>query len=154
MIRRPHFRAAEQAYQAFAEMADWVGPAAAGGRLVIQGSEEGHYVIQAVTRGDYRFFLERELAERRELNYPPFAELVRITSRERDGELLARAAEVARTAGATVLGPISVFQPGTQQMAGQLLVKAPEALLVADGLRALARAAPPGSGLTIDVDPR
>ncbi|MEA2446589.1 MAG: hypothetical protein QOK47_226, partial [Actinomycetota bacterium] len=26
LIRRPHFRAAEQAYQAFAEMADWVGP--------------------------------------------------------------------------------------------------------------------------------
>ncbi|HYI44909.1 MAG TPA: primosomal protein N' [Actinomycetota bacterium] len=154
LIRRPHFRATEQAYQAFAEMSDWVGPAADGGRLVIQGSEPGHYVIQAVTRGDYRFFLERELALREELNYPPFSELVRITSRVADPGVLERAAQASRAAGGTVLGPIAVYQGPTGRDAQQILVKCSDALLIADALRSLARDTPSGSGLAIDVDPR
>ena len=74
---------------------------------MIQGSEPGHYVIQAITRGDYRFFLERELELREELNYPPFSELIRITSRVTDPESWNVRAAASRAAGGTVLGPIS-----------------------------------------------
>ena len=48
-------------------MSTWAGPASEGGRLVVQTAEPGHHSIQAVVRGDYSFFLEREVEHRREL---------------------------------------------------------------------------------------
>ncbi|CAN5648821.1 hypothetical protein BH24ACT26_BH24ACT26_06550 [soil metagenome] len=157
LIRRPDFRANESAYQALAEMAEWAGPAATGGRLVIQCSEPSHHALQAVVRADYRFWLERELEQRAELGYPPFAELVKLTATgpARD-RLIDEAATACRAAEGRVLGPV-----GTQEKLGgetvrglQALVKCPDAALVAGGLRGILATVPRGSRLRVDVDPR
>ncbi|MFN2488456.1 MAG: primosomal protein N' [Actinomycetota bacterium] len=157
LIRRPDFRAAESAYQALAEMAEWAGPAAHGGRLLIQCSEPSHHSIQAVARADYGFFLERELEQRAELDYPPFSELVRLdASGARSADVMERAAECCRRLGATVLGPVTAGVAPGRAAAGalQALVKCPDATAVAVGLRGILARVPQGSRLRVDVDPR
>jgi primosomal protein N' (replication factor Y) len=149
LIRRSEWRASELAYQALASLAEWAGPAASGGRLVIQASEPGHHAIQAVVRADHRYFVERERAERAELRYPPYSELIKITATGPRSEALAADATAAcRARGALTLGPIPV-------LGGlELLVKCEDAHPVADDLRELRARAPSGSRLRVDVDPR
>lgn len=154
-LRRPDWRAAEDGYQALAAMSEWAGPAAAGGRLVLQTREPTHHAIQAVSRGDYDFFLERELEARRELGYPPYNELVKLSARgPRARELIDEANSVCRKAGARVLGPITVRAPGSEEVELQTLVKCRDALAVTPGLRGILARAPAGSRLRVDVDPR
>lgn len=155
LLRRPDWRAAEEGYQALAAMAEWAGPADRGGRLVLQTDEPAHHAVQAVVRGDYDFFLERELEARRELGYPPFSELVKLTATGPDAaELTSAAAEVCRAAGARVLGPISARPPGSSEDELQTLVKCADALAVTPGLRGILARARAGSRLRVDVDPR
>jgi primosomal protein N' len=153
LIRKPDFRAAERAYQALAEMAEWAGPASDGGRLLIQTAEPRSHAVQAVVRADYRFFLTRELEFRKELSYPPFTELVKVTVSGGHGdEAIAKIAAVCRSEGARVLGPIRVgASPGDSR---QILAKCPDAMRVATAIRPLVAALPASTRAAIDVDPR
>ncbi len=153
LIRRPDFRAAENAHQALAAMAEWAGPASRGGRIVIQCADHGHHAVQAVARGDYRFWLRRELEHRRELGYPPYSELVKVTAfGERRESLAESAAGACRAAGGTVLGPIPLRAGGEPGL--DMLVKCPDAMPVAAALRTIASGLGPSDRLRIDVDPR
>jgi primosomal protein N' (replication factor Y) len=153
LIRRPDFRAAENAYHALAAMAEWAGPASAGGRLAIQCTEPAHHAVQAVVRADHHFFVRRELELRAELGYPPFSELIEMRAAGPEAaDTMARAVDVSRRAGARVVGPVPTA-PGAR---GDLraLAKCEDALPVAEALRDILASAPPGGGLRIDVDPR
>jgi primosomal protein N' (replication factor Y) len=153
MIRRPDFRASENAYQAMVEMAEWAGTATDGGRLVIQTDEAGHHCLQAIARADYSFFLERELSIREELGYPPFAELIKIgVLGEHRTRLAEEVATAARDAGARVLGPIEVGFGDDKRL--ELLLKCADAEAITPGLRDIVTRVPAGSRLRIDVDPR
>ena len=153
LIRRPDFRAAESGYQALAEMAAWAGPASEGGRLVVQTAEPGHHAVQAVVRGDYGFFLEREVEHRRELSYPPFTDVVKAQATGPLAESLVEvAAQAARTAGGTVIGPSPVGLPDERAL--EILVKCRDARPVAEALRGILVDVPRGSRLRVDVDPR
>lgn len=153
LIRRPDFRASENAFQALWEMSEWAGPAAEGGRLVVQTSEPGHHVIQAVARADYGFFLERELQHRRELGYPPFSELIKVRISGPDADAwVDRVSGIARANNARALGPVPVRTPHGD--AQELLLKCPEAASVASGLRVILPDVPSGTRLMVDVDPR
>ncbi len=152
LIRRPHYSSAEQAFHALGEMSEWAGPASAGGRLVIQGDEPNHYVLQSLMRADYRFFLERELQQREELGYPPFCELVRVRITGTDAGMSERVASEAREVGATVLGPIPVAREN--EPTSEMLIKAPDAEAVAARLRVILPQTPPKTRVLVDVDPR
>ncbi|HVM36192.1 MAG TPA: primosomal protein N' [Actinomycetota bacterium] len=154
LIRRPDWRAAERAYQALAEMSEWAGPE---GRLVIQSDDSRHHSIQAVVRGDYRFFAERELVHRRELAYPPFSELVKIRARGPQAKAtIDLCVARCREAGATVLGPIQVPEPGggDEDAPLEVLAKCTDATLVARALREIAASTSGATRLQFDVDPR
>ena len=153
LIRRSDFRAAERAYQALAEMSEWAGPAELGGRLVVQTAEPRHHALQALVRADYEFFLERELSHRRELAYPPFSELIKVTVRGAEAaEEVERIARAVRIRGARVLGPIGV--PRTEEPTLQLLVKARATEELSDDLRLVLMEGSAGARVSIDVDPR
>jgi primosomal protein N' (replication factor Y) len=155
LLRRPDWRAAEQGYQALAAMAEWAGPAGHGGRLLLQTDEPAHHAVQAVVRGDYGYFLERELAARRELAYPPFADLVKLSARGPDAAVVMdEGVAVCRAAAARVLGPIAVRLPGGAEEELQTLVKCADAAAVTPGLRGILTRAPAGTRLRVDVDPR
>jgi primosomal protein N' (replication factor Y) (superfamily II helicase) len=157
LIRRPHFRSAESAYQALAEMAAWAGPASAGGRVVIQTSEPSHHSVQAVVRADYGYFLDRELAGRAELAYPPFGELVKLSASGPGArDLVEEAGRAIRPEGGRMLGPVVAHRSraGRSEGALEALVKCPDAEAVAEALRSILGRVPAGSRLVVDVDPR
>ncbi|MDQ3963114.1 MAG: primosomal protein N' [Actinomycetota bacterium] len=152
LIRRPDFRASESAYQALVEMAEWAGPASTGGRLVVQSSDPSHHAIQALVRADYDFFLEREVEVRRELSYPPFTELIRLSARGPG----ARAAlddligHLPRH-GIKVLGPV---ERGPARPGVEALLKCESADTTALELRGILKAMTRATSIAVDVDPR
>jgi primosomal protein N' (replication factor Y) len=156
LIRMPDFRAAENAYRALVEMAEWAGPAGVGGRLLVQTAQPSHHAIQALVRADYGFFLERELEQRHELGYPPFAELVKVrSSGMKHLEVLDEVTELCRGMGAQVLGPIGVRVGAASDVdAAEVLVKHPDAGPIAECLRGILPKVPAGTRLRVDVDPR
>lgn len=154
LIRRPDFRSAESAYQALVEMAEWAGPAADGGRLVVQTAEPSHHALQAVVRADYGFFLRRELEQRKELTYPPYVEIVKVSARGPGArDVLAGVAVTIGGLATQVLGPVEVAA-SDGETALQLLVKCPDAGPVAEALRVILEATPKGTRMSVDVDPR
>ena len=154
LLRRPDWRAAESGYQALAAMAEWAGPAADGGRLVVQTSEPNHHAVQSVVRADYAFFLQRELSHREELGYPPFSELIKVgASGASAAQLIERAAEVGRVHRARILGPIEVDRHRDDARI-EILMKCKDATPVGADLRGILASVPPDGRLRVDVDPR
>jgi primosomal protein N' (replication factor Y) len=110
----PDFRAAERAFQLFVQVAGRAGRGDVPGRVLVQTYDPEHHAIGFAAQHDVPGFLERELVDRKELGYPPFARvaLVRVDAVEEDEarRACAHLAKVARDAareheGVDVLGP-------------------------------------------------
>jgi primosomal protein N' (replication factor Y) len=108
----PDFRASEKTFHLLVQVAGRAGRGDSPGRVVIQTRQPEQPAIALAARHDVQAFVERELADRRELGYPPFSRLalVRCEAVEEawaraEAERLARIARQACSAGATVLGP-------------------------------------------------
>ena len=149
MIRRPDLRATENAFHTLVELAGWAGPASSGGRVVVQSTEPNHHVLQALVRADPGYFLEQELALREELSYPPFGELVRLsTTGPSAATVMDEAVRSLRKAGERVLGPVASDE------GREALVKTADGGAVARRLRLMLPVVPRGTRLRVDVDPR
>jgi primosomal protein N' (replication factor Y) len=110
-LNRPDFRAAERTFQLLTQVAGRAGRAAPGSRVLVQTYTPNHYAVKLAAAHDYESFARKELALRKELNYPPFGELAYVgISGVAIGEVGATATRVADhvRAGAPqvqVLGP-------------------------------------------------
>jgi primosomal protein N' (replication factor Y) len=71
----PDFRAAERGFQLLVQVAGRAGRRERPGRVLIQTRTPEHAAIQFAARHDVRGFWARELADRREVAYPPFSRL-------------------------------------------------------------------------------
>jgi primosomal protein N' (replication factor Y) len=76
----PDYRASERAFQLLVQVAGRAGRGDVPGRVIVQTWDPDHPAIALAVRHDVDSFLERELADRRELGYPPItrAALVRV----------------------------------------------------------------------------
>ncbi len=74
----PDFRAAERTFQLITQVAGRAGRGPRGGRVVVQSSNPNHYAVVTAAAYDFAGFVSRELEMRRELEYPPFSQLVRV----------------------------------------------------------------------------
>jgi primosomal protein N' (replication factor Y) len=68
----PDFRAAERAFQLFVQVAGRAGRGDSPGRVLVQTYNPSHPAVVFALSHDVGGFVERELADRRELGYPPF----------------------------------------------------------------------------------
>jgi primosomal protein N' (replication factor Y) len=108
LLGRQDLRAAEETVRRWMAAAALVRPASAGGRVVV-GAEAGLAPVQALVRWDPAWHAERELAERRELGFPP---AVRMASVEgAPGAVAALLAELALPDSGEVLGPVPLAEP-------------------------------------------
>ena len=80
----PDMRSAERTFQVLTQVAGRAGRSPLGGQVILQTFQPEHYVIQAASHHDYESFYRQELEYRRQLNYPPFSQLVRLEYRHRD----------------------------------------------------------------------
>jgi len=71
----PDFRAGERTFQLLSQVAGRAGRGDHEGRVIIQTYNPDHYVIQTALNHDFNLFFEKEQNIRRQLRYPPFANL-------------------------------------------------------------------------------
>ncbi|MFC4002324.1 primosomal protein N' [Prauserella oleivorans] len=105
LLGRQDLRAAEETLRRWMAAAALVRPGRDGGRVVV-GAEAGIPVVQALVRWDPGWHAELELAERRELGFPP---AVRMASLEGSPDAVATALdELDLPASGEVLGPVPI----------------------------------------------
>lgn len=111
MLARPDLRAAEETLRRWMAAAALVRPAGDGGRVVI-GADGSLPTVQAMVRWDPGGHATRELAARRELEFPPS---VAMASIEGDGPGVLAALDIlAVPPDGELLGPVELEEPGQQ----------------------------------------
>jgi primosomal protein N' (replication factor Y) len=80
-LNLPDYRSGERTFQLLTQVAGRAGRSPLGGRVVMQTFQPDHFAIQAAAQHDYGSFYKQELAQRRRLGYPPYAQLVRLEYR-------------------------------------------------------------------------
>ncbi|MGW5559252.1 primosomal protein N' [Micromonospora sp. NPDC003944] len=149
LLTRADLRAGEEALRRWLSAAALARPAPAGRVVVV--ADGALAPVQALLRWDAGWFAGRELAERRELGFPPAVRMASVTG---PAEAVADLLAAARLPGdAEVLGPVPA-EEGRERM----LVRVPraraaalaEALHSAAGARAARKAADP---VRLQVDP-
>ncbi|MDD5135994.1 MAG: primosomal protein N' [Candidatus Omnitrophica bacterium] len=88
----PDFRASERTFNLLTQVGGRAGRGEDGGEVVIQTYTPGHYAILAAAKHDYDKFYSEEIISRKELLYPPFINLVKVTVRARNDQFAAQTA--------------------------------------------------------------
>lgn len=89
----PSFRSAERTFQLITQVAGRAGRESNQGEVVIQTYLPNNYVIKKAAEHDYLGFYNLEIALRKELNYPPFSKLIKLTITEKDSKSAQKKAE-------------------------------------------------------------
>jgi len=113
----PDYRTSERVFQLLTQVAGRAGRSALGGQVIIQTFQPENYAIHYAAGHDFAGFYERELAERRRLNYPPFTHLVRFELRGQDQAALL---QQARGLAARLQAAIDRGNDRTLTLAGPL----------------------------------
>jgi primosomal protein N' (replication factor Y) len=154
----PDFRSSERTFQLLCQVAGRAGRGIKSGKVIIQTYSPDNYIIEAAAKHDYLGFYYKEIDYRRQYNYPPFSQLVRLVYSHTDEELCRR--EVERVyrlildekarkdiIDFNVIGPVPAFAFRARgRYRWQLFLRGP------DSTRMLSRLTLP-RGWTIDVDP-
>ncbi|MET8911364.1 primosomal protein N' [Micromonospora sp. NPDC004551] len=150
LLTRADLRAGEEALRRWLAAAALARPGSAGGRVVVV-ADGALAPVQALLRWDSAWFATRELAERRELGFPPAVRMASVTGvADAVADLLAG---TRLPDGAEVLGPVPADE-GRERM----LVRVPRAraaalagaLHAAAGQRSARKAADP---VRLQIDP-
>ncbi len=116
------FRASERTFSLLTQVVGRAGRATSGGIAVIQTFSPSNETIRIAARQDYESFYEGEIAIRRELGYPPFADMVQLTlTSEDEHKLLLASGELSSTIIEKLRGewagePFTVFGPFEAQV--------------------------------------
>lgn len=160
----PDYRAAERAFQLMVQVAGRAGRGDKKGRVLVQTYAPSHHAIAFALQHDVDGFIERELTDRRELDYPPYSRMALVRLDGVDEAECKRAAQViARDIRAAHLAEVSVIGPapapierirGRFRFRVMLRSKDRAALRKAMLVAARSRAAlPRGVRVVLDVDP-
>lgn len=161
MLHMPDFRSSERTMQLLAQVAGRSGRADKPGEVILQTLSPDHDAIRGAASGDYAAWADGELAVRRDLRYPPAAELLRLVlSGKAEARVAAEAGRLGEALRGGLGGRVEVVGPAPallREVRGKfrhhLLVKlAPgeyEAALAAIRAHRL----PSSVRLSLDVDP-
>lgn len=123
LLSASDFRASEQAYRLIYILAERARQL--GAELIVQTSSHNNSTIESALDRKPEVFYQRELAEREQMQYPPFSRLVEIDMRAVDRAQLFLAAQgmerILRTKFSAELSPL--FQPPIERQSGKHIVK-------------------------------
>jgi primosomal protein N' (replication factor Y) len=157
----PDFRAEERTFQLVTQLAGRSGRDAPG-KVIVQTFQPDAVPFAYAARHDVAGFLTREIDRRKELDYPPFRNLVAVVVSGPDPETPRRALKELRAAlerkGVQLLGPAPILRLRGRHRV-QLLAKTTNPRAFASRAASLLAAAAPAmrrDGLTavVDVDPQ
>jgi primosomal protein N' (replication factor Y) len=154
----PDFRSSERTFQLLCQVAGRAGRGVKAGKVIIQTYSPDNYIIEAAAKHDYLGFYHKEIDYRRQYNYPPFSQLVRLVYSHTNEGLCHREAERVYhlilderkrkdIIDFSVIGPVPTFAFRARgRYRWQLFLRGP------DSIRMLSQLILP-RGWTIDVDP-
>ena len=87
LLKYPDFRAAERGFQLITQVAGRAGRRQTRGTVFVQTREPESWIIQKVIENNYADVYIKEIDERRQFLYPPFARLILLTFKHRELEL-------------------------------------------------------------------
>jgi primosomal protein N' (replication factor Y) len=165
----PDFRSAERSFQLLTQVAGRAGRGRVPGQVIIQTHEPSHFVFAFVQEHDFKSFYEKEMVNRKKLNYPPFTRLAALgveceneSMGERATRELAKSMKriVASNHGVEMVGPspAALYQI-KKKYRWHILLKAKKAgalLTVLDQIATLKEFKSPFKGkvkISIDMDP-
>jgi len=154
----PDFRSSERTFQLLCQVAGRAGRGVKAGKVIIQTYSPDNYIIEAAAKHDYLGFYHKEIDYRRQYNYPPFSQLVRLVyshtneglchrETERVYHLILDERKRKDIIDFSVIGPVPTFAFRARgRYRWQLFLRGP------DSTRMLSQLVLP-RGWTIDVDP-
>jgi len=80
----PDFRATETTFQLITQVAGRAGRGEKPGKVIVQSFEPEHPAITCAVESKWHDYAEQELAQRKELSYPPFTHLVNLILKGKD----------------------------------------------------------------------
>jgi len=83
-LNLPDFRASERTFNLLTQVAGRAGRGEEGGEVIIQTYAPSHYAILDASKHDYDKFFEDEIKARKELSFPPFTHIIKLTLRSRN----------------------------------------------------------------------
>ncbi|MCU0533639.1 MAG: primosomal protein N' [Hydrococcus sp. Prado102] len=162
LLYHSDYRASERAFQTLTQVAGRAGRGDEPGKVIIQTYSPEHPVIQTVKRHDYESFVATELAQREDLNYPPYGRLILIRLSGVDAIEVQKAAEILADACSNVVGsdceilgpaPANIMRVA-RRYRWHILLK--YAAIAGDNrldFRELRSLCPQSVSMTVDVDP-
>lgn len=160
-LNLPDFRASERTFNLLTQVAGRAGRGDEGGRVLIQTYMPEHYAIKAASNHDYKTFYGKEILTRKELDLPPFVNLLRLTLKSRKEERVRKASNdlckiIKKRMKVKILGPAPAIIPKVKnQYRWNMILKTTTieaaALKIKDILREFKKHA--GVTLSVDVDP-
>ncbi len=85
-LNLPDLRSGERTFNLITQVAGRAGRGDLGGEVVVQTFTPDNYAIKMAAKHDYAAFYSREIQSRRELDFPPFTNLVKLTIRSKKEE--------------------------------------------------------------------
>ena len=107
----PDFRSSERTFNLLTQVAGRAGRGEHSGEVIVQTYAPSHYSVLTAAKHDYEKFYQEEIVSRKELLFPPFIKLVKLTVRARNEsltqEVANRLAEAIKSedASAMIMGP-------------------------------------------------
>ena len=82
----PDFRSSERTFQLITQVAGRCGRAEIKGKVLVQTKHPENYALMFAQKYDYKKFYEQEIEFRKDLSYPPFCNIAKITVRNKDNK--------------------------------------------------------------------
>jgi primosomal protein N' (replication factor Y) len=166
----PDFRSRERTFQLLAQVAGRAGRGKREGEVVVQTYYPEDWTVKLAASHDFERFYERELEQRRELEYPPFKHLILLTFSGKTSKtvasgaasfssMLKRKVKFAKQDGVEVLGPAPAPLPKIRnQYRWQLLLRTKSVSKANDIIKKMLEAEKDAKSqkavrITINVDP-
>ncbi|RKY42843.1 MAG: primosomal protein N' [Candidatus Makaraimicrobium thalassicum] len=161
-LNLPDFRSGERTFNLITQVAGRAGRGDLGGEVVVQTYTPEHYAISLAAKHDYNGFYAREIESRRQLCFPPFTSLVKITLRAKKEENVAKSAETLAKLVLKNMPDMDILGPAPSPMARlrgyyrwNILIKAKDRAGTVRKLRGALKGFRKGTGvlMAVDVDP-
>lgn len=111
----PDFRSAERTFQILNQVSGRSGRSTIKGEVVIQTFNKDHYSIVCALNNDYDIFYQKEMEVRKQLDYPPFFDLVLIKIKSPNYDEAhtegVKIAAMLKNKDSIILGPTSAMIP-------------------------------------------
>jgi len=158
----PDFRSSERTFSLLTQVAGRAGRGDEGGEVIVQTYAPDHYAITSASKHDYEKFYKDEISSRKELYFPPFRHIIKLTLRSRNEKKASDSAKTLKNFLIKKLKDIECIGPAPSRIPKirgyfrwNILLKGKNRSIMSHDLKkSLVRYRKPGGTIiTIDVDP-